>query len=70
MKTKRNPQDATLRNIRALKKRVELLEEAVHGLVVLEMDRMKREASPSMRAILPSVTLKLPSEGRKIKAKR
>lgn len=31
-KKKRNPQDATLRNVRALKKRVNELEERVNGI--------------------------------------
>lgn len=37
---KRNPQDATLRNIRALKKKVELLE-ADNTLLWVEINQMK-----------------------------
>ena len=43
MKPKKNPQDATLRNIRALKKRVERLEkelEAVKGYLIRNGDFM------------------------------
>lgn len=39
---KRNPQDATLRNIRALKKRVERLEERVEELAHLLSDFSER----------------------------
>lgn len=38
MKKKRNPQDATLRNIRALKKRVRRLEEDSSGFYCAFMD--------------------------------
>lgn len=39
--TKRNPQDATLRNIRALKKRIRELEHAIMGLRI-ELDQSRR----------------------------
>ena len=63
LKKKRNPQDATLRNITALKKRVAALEETVTALEI-SVAFLKNEQGGGYKWTLP-IKISIPPKSRK-----